>query len=340
MNINIGETISKIRKEKTLTQEQLSEVFGVSVAAVSKWETGTAYTDIELLPKIAEFFDMSVDRLLGYDRNTLKMTIEEHLQKADDLFYNEGKEKEAIAYLGNLTYKYPNNVKIIVKYARAKIKSVHGNPRNENHRKLFKEAEYILRSINTNGLSRHEYDLVMNELYLVYLWDKQFDNAEKIRYELNSDGPDFWFYSHKGDMEKAREKYYSVLEKSFLDDTLIYGTYHAFYDTPEKVIDLNNKYIKVIEIFAEGFSTYPYNTLSVLHESNAFMYSKLGKKGDSLTEIEKLIDIAVKKGDSYETFMESFMKTILNADERKEYALIKDSDEFKKLTEKLKSNWK
>lgn len=122
MNIAIGETISKIRKEKALTQEQLSEVFGVSVAAVSKWETGTAHPDIELLPVIADFFDISVDRLLGYDMSKSEATIDDCLKKADDLI-NNNRRKEAIPYLANLAYKYPNNVKIKVKYAKAKFSS-------------------------------------------------------------------------------------------------------------------------------------------------------------------------------------------------------------------------
>ncbi len=42
--IMIGEQIRILRKEKGITQEQLSEVMGVSVAAVSKWETGVSHT--------------------------------------------------------------------------------------------------------------------------------------------------------------------------------------------------------------------------------------------------------------------------------------------------------
>jgi len=80
MNINIGETISKLRKEKALTQEQLSEVFGVSVAAVSKWETSAAHPDIELLPKIAAFFDISVDFLLGCDRSKPETPLQANLK--------------------------------------------------------------------------------------------------------------------------------------------------------------------------------------------------------------------------------------------------------------------
>ena len=45
--MKIGANISEFRKAMKLTQEQLSNSFGVSVAAVSKWETGVAYPDID-----------------------------------------------------------------------------------------------------------------------------------------------------------------------------------------------------------------------------------------------------------------------------------------------------
>lgn len=43
MKINISENIRRLRKEWRLTQEQLAEAFGVTVGAVSKWESGAGY---------------------------------------------------------------------------------------------------------------------------------------------------------------------------------------------------------------------------------------------------------------------------------------------------------
>ena len=336
--INIGETIAAMRKEKAMTQEQLSEIFGVSIAAVSKWETGTAYPDIELLPKIAVFFDISIDRLLGYDMSKTETNIDECLEKVNVLV-NERKCKEALAILSDLVYKYPNNVKVLVRYAKVKYQSAHGSPRNENHKKLFKEAEEILLSINRNGISNSDRALIDGTLYSLYLWNKKFDKAEKILADLkpayefeNFNSAEFWFYVHKGDMETARAKYYSLLERLLLDNALIHGRYHAFYDTPEKIIDSNNKLIKVLQIFEEDLSV-GYG-LSVLRESNAFMYARLGKKEETLEAIDIMIEAAAKNGETREQFTEWFMK-LANCGEREEYSLIKDSDEFRKLTEKL-----
>lgn len=65
-NIKINEQILFLRKERGITQEQLSSTLGVSNQAVSKWESGQCCPDITLLPDIAKYFDISVDELLGY----------------------------------------------------------------------------------------------------------------------------------------------------------------------------------------------------------------------------------------------------------------------------------
>lgn len=63
--IKLHEQISFLRKQKGLTQEQLANALGVTNQSVSKWESGQCCPDIQLLPCIAEFFDVSVDELLG-----------------------------------------------------------------------------------------------------------------------------------------------------------------------------------------------------------------------------------------------------------------------------------
>lgn len=60
----IGKQIASMRKEKGIKQEELANYVGVSTQAVSKWENG-GVPDTELLPKIADFFSVSVDSLFG-----------------------------------------------------------------------------------------------------------------------------------------------------------------------------------------------------------------------------------------------------------------------------------
>lgn len=65
--LNLGRVLTEHRRKRGVTQEELAEHMGVSKASVSKWETGAAYPDITLLPKLAAYFDLSIDALLCYE---------------------------------------------------------------------------------------------------------------------------------------------------------------------------------------------------------------------------------------------------------------------------------
>jgi len=73
--INIGTTLTKKRREKGITQEELASYIGVSKASVSKWETGQSYPDITFLPQLAAYFNMSIDNLMGYAPQMTKEDI-------------------------------------------------------------------------------------------------------------------------------------------------------------------------------------------------------------------------------------------------------------------------
>jgi len=66
--IKINENIALLRKKKGITQEELANILNVSNQAVSKWESGKCCPDMELLPDLAHYFEVSIDELLGYER--------------------------------------------------------------------------------------------------------------------------------------------------------------------------------------------------------------------------------------------------------------------------------
>lgn len=76
--IHLGRILAENRRRKGITQDELAEFVGVSKAAVSKWETESTYPDILLLPRLAAYFDMSIDELMGYepqmDREEIRKT--------------------------------------------------------------------------------------------------------------------------------------------------------------------------------------------------------------------------------------------------------------------------
>ena len=62
-----NEKLQELRKQKNLTQEELAEALFVSRTAVSKWESGRGYPNIDSLKAIAKFYGVTIDELLSGD---------------------------------------------------------------------------------------------------------------------------------------------------------------------------------------------------------------------------------------------------------------------------------
>ena len=85
MNETIGNRISKHRKEKGLTQEELAEKLGVSSQAVSKWENDQSCPDISLLPILCRIFGISTDELLTGSNDEVRMLPADQRKSLDEL---------------------------------------------------------------------------------------------------------------------------------------------------------------------------------------------------------------------------------------------------------------
>ncbi len=114
MKLNIGENIRNYRKTKNVTQEELAEILGVSYQSVSRWENGTCYPDMELLPTLADYFGVTVDRLIGADK-----TIEQaHVKQLLDGFQtalSQGRINDCIEIARAGVAEYPNNYALLNK---------------------------------------------------------------------------------------------------------------------------------------------------------------------------------------------------------------------------------
>ncbi len=94
----MGEIIREMRRSKGLTQEALSQAAGVSIQAVSKWETGQSLPDIALLPTLADFFGTTVDALFGREAAS-SVQQESPAQEPASPFPDDG-QLRVVQYLG------------------------------------------------------------------------------------------------------------------------------------------------------------------------------------------------------------------------------------------------
>ena len=65
--MELNEKLQELRKQKGMTQEELAEVLFVSRTAISKWESGRGYPNIDSLKAISRFFGVTIDELLSGD---------------------------------------------------------------------------------------------------------------------------------------------------------------------------------------------------------------------------------------------------------------------------------
>lgn len=87
MKNTVGRNISRYRKHKNITQEELAGSLGITFQAVSKWETGQSYPDITLLPAIADVLEISIDKLMGYTYQGKARTIYEEEYNQEEYYW-------------------------------------------------------------------------------------------------------------------------------------------------------------------------------------------------------------------------------------------------------------
>lgn len=108
--LKFADVILRQRKMRNMTQEELATALGVSAQAVSNWERG-GYPDITMLPAIANYFEMTIDTLLGNDEAAQKEDIAAFFRKVREALPNE--DMDSRIRLGKeYTLKYPKNYDI------------------------------------------------------------------------------------------------------------------------------------------------------------------------------------------------------------------------------------
>lgn len=73
----LGEHIAKLRRERHMTQTELADRLYITEKAVSKWECGNGFPDLDNIGKLAALFDISIDELLQAKEKDKSETVSE-----------------------------------------------------------------------------------------------------------------------------------------------------------------------------------------------------------------------------------------------------------------------
>lgn len=116
--IQLHKTLRPLRQQAGLTQSALAEALGVSDRAVSRWETGAAFPDLTLLPRLAMLLHVSVDALLGVDSQRRASAIDAALAACNDAM-QQGDAPAAVCVLRESLAAWPDEPELMVALARA-----------------------------------------------------------------------------------------------------------------------------------------------------------------------------------------------------------------------------
>ena len=88
--MDFNEKLQQLRKNKGLTQEELADALYVSRTAVSKWESGRGYPNIDSLKDISKFFSVTIDELLSGEKliSILETENRVRIREIYDLFFS------------------------------------------------------------------------------------------------------------------------------------------------------------------------------------------------------------------------------------------------------------
>lgn len=114
--MSIGSKIAQYRKEKGITQEALAQMLNVTNQAVSKWESDQCCPDIQMLPKLADTFGITIDAL--FDREVAHPVAVKNLPWKDDdtlrvVLYQGHKLLKNSSHAGEFVFQYEGPAKNI-----------------------------------------------------------------------------------------------------------------------------------------------------------------------------------------------------------------------------------
>ncbi len=185
--MKIHEIIRERRLAKHLTQEQVANYLGVTTPAVNKWEKGTSYPDITLLPALARLLDTDLNTLLSFQEELTEKEITLFLNHLTELAEKSGFETAYAAAMEKLR-EYPSCYPLILNVA------VFLDGAILLHSKKESAGEYraAVESLYQRALSSSD-QKIQNGAYSMlisrYMERKEYDKAQELLNQLPEEAP-------------------------------------------------------------------------------------------------------------------------------------------------------
>lgn len=353
----IGETIFRLRKKKKITQEELGKFIGVSTAAVSKWESGNSYPDITFLPLLADFFDVSIDKLLNYKVELSDDEVMKINRECINLFNSEG-FCTAIKKCEKYILKYKNSYLLKLKMACLFLMYLWKTNDEERIKKVKIRIQELFEDIVKNADKEELVEQALYQLSGIYGSEKKYDEAiealNKIRKsEIQMDVMLASIYIQKGDLKKGREIFQSELYKNAFFSGMICNNLAWSYVKNEKDLSMAEKYYNLSISIKKAFLVNGKSALNLWSDylGLAITYLKFKENKKSIDMLHSMVkDMKyndVNKLDfssmwylseinKYDKVAINSYEIILKRLEKSEFDLIRGEKEFENIIIELK----
>lgn len=300
MTIKIGEKIKELRKKADVKQERFAEYLGVTAQAVSKWEVEGCYPDIELLPSIANFFNITIDELMCFD-------IMKNQEKIDAIIKQAGSERSKkwldgtiVEMLRNAVQEFPNNYDLL--YCLARTLCLMKKPYifldeediQKNLRESISICTRILSDCTDDNLRFRSLQVLARAYKNIGEIERAVETANKL--PLAHDSRDMVLLEILDDEEKSNQIVQNIWLLSDIFEYTIENIAKSKYkDNSEKRVKLFKKIISIEEILHEN-SDYIYENLRLraFYYWLAEDYIKLKDYDNALDCIERFAKHSIK----------------------------------------------
>ena len=184
MKLTLGQNIRAFRRQRRLTQEQFAEVLGVTAGAVHKWESGLSEPELNLIVEMADFFDTSVDVLVGYRiKDNRQAAI---IQRLDE--YCRTMNPEALAEVEKALKKYPHSFDIVFHCAAVCIIFGIGDRGRANLRRALELLEQARLLIAQNRNPEISELTIFGQMAAAYVMLDEYEKGVALLKQHNVDG--------------------------------------------------------------------------------------------------------------------------------------------------------
>lgn len=318
-NIKLAKNISFLRKQRGITQDVLADFLGVTKASVSKWETGQGMPDIVQLPRMAAYFDVSIDELMGYQAQLTEEEIQKAYQSFALAFGQKSFEevmKESRQFVKEYYSCYPAVVQMILLWLNHYNLAKTETEQQQILKDILKLCEHVERHCGDRGLCSDAMILKNMTRLLMGETKELIEELEPLhhpqRLEKQAEGLLIQAYQMQGEQRKGNmfNQYmiYSHL-LALVGDSIAYLMQHLGDKAGEETIERLEKVIDTYQLE----KLHPNTTLQFKYTA-ALFYCVQGQKERALEKLERFVKDGVREikagitlhGDTYFTDIEEY----------------------------------